>query len=95
MNPPSTYLTLTLRALGFSTFNTNLLTIPSTAIGIVTLIGLTWISQRVGERSLISMTQLVWTLPCLLALRFWPGTYVNAWYGPLRFAYTGVEVSRY
>ena len=25
------------------------------------------------------MLQLVWTLPCIVALRFWPGTMENAW----------------
>ncbi|KAK4499384.1 hypothetical protein PRZ48_009898 [Zasmidium cellare] len=78
-SPPNTYLTLSLRNLGFSTLNTNLLTIPSTAASIVTLIGLTWISERVKERSFISMLQNVWALPCLLVLRFWAGTMENQW----------------
>lgn len=80
-SPPSTYLTLTLKSLGFSTFNTNLLTIPSTFIGIFTLLGLTWLSERLNERSLISSIQAWWTLPCIFALRFWPGvlTPSTAW----------------
>ncbi|KAJ4393231.1 hypothetical protein N0V93_002439 [Gnomoniopsis smithogilvyi] len=80
-SPPSTYLTLTLKSLGFDTFTTNLLTIPSTAIGILTLLGITWISERVNERSLVSSFQAWWTLPCILALRFWPGvlTSSTAW----------------
>ncbi len=32
-SPPNTYITLTLRSLGFSTFTTNLLTIPSVRLG--------------------------------------------------------------
>lgn len=80
-SPPSTYLTLTLKSLGFDTFTTNLLTIPSTAIGILTLLSITWISERVNERSIVSSFQAWWTLPCILALRFWPGvlTASTAW----------------
>lgn len=79
MSPPSTYLTLTLKGLGFSTFNTNLLTIVPTAIGIFTLLGITWISERVNERSLISMIQNVWVFPCIIAIRWWSGSGVDAW----------------
>lgn len=37
VGPPDQYLTLTLRNLGFDTFNSNLLSIPAQAIGIVTV----------------------------------------------------------
>jgi predicted MFS family arabinose efflux permease len=77
--PPNTYLTLTLKSLGFSTFNTNLLTIPSSALHIFTVLGQTWLSEKVNERTFISMITPIWTLPCLLALRFWPGSGKNAW----------------
>lgn len=53
--------------------------IPSTAIGILTLLAITWVSEHVDERALVSMVQGIWSLPCLLALRFWPGTMVDAW----------------
>lgn len=79
LSPPGTYLTLILRQLGFSTFNTNLLTIPSTVVGIFTLLGITWISERVNERSLVAMLQPIWSLPCIIALRWWPGALSNAW----------------
>jgi Major Facilitator Superfamily len=77
--PPSTYLTLTLRSVGFSTFTTNLLTIPSSVLHICTLLLLTRLSQWLDERALVSMLQAVWTLPCVIALRFWPGVIDNAW----------------
>ena len=77
--PPSTYLTLTLRSAGFSTFTTNLLTIPSSVFHICTLILLTRLSERFNEKSLVCMLQALWTLPCVIALRFWPGLIANAW----------------
>ncbi|AEO69062.1 uncharacterized protein THITE_2119058 [Thermothielavioides terrestris NRRL 8126] len=78
-NPPGAYLTLTLRTLGFDPFTTNLLTIPSTVIHIFTLILLTRLSEWLNERTLTAMLQNVWTLPCIIALRFWPGVIHNAW----------------
>ncbi|ESZ89565.1 allantoate permease [Sclerotinia borealis F-4128] len=77
--PPSAYITLTLKNLGFSTFNTNLLTIPYSAFHIMTLLLITQFSERINERTLVSMIQPLWTLPCIIALRFWPGSGVQAW----------------
>ncbi|TFY81172.1 hypothetical protein EWM64_g2843 [Hericium alpestre] len=77
-SPPSTYLTLSLRKLGFGTFETNLLTIPSTVVGILTMFGITWISERVNDRSFVSMAEDIWTLPCLVALYCLPAN-PNQW----------------
>jgi len=77
--PPQQYITLTLKALGFSTFNTNLLTIPYSFFHIITLLLITQLSERTNERTLVSMIQPLWTLPCIIALRFWPGSLYNAW----------------
>lgn len=77
--PPNTYITLTLKSLGFSTFNTNLMTIPYSAAHIVTLIAITWLSERTNQRALVAILQPIWTLPCLLALRFWSGALKDQW----------------
>ncbi|CAF9910960.1 MAG: hypothetical protein GOMPHAMPRED_007247 [Gomphillus americanus] len=77
--PPSNYLTLSLRALGFDPLTTNLLTIPPVVVGCFTLVGLSILSEKVNQRALVSMIQNVWILPCIIALRFWPGTMENAW----------------
>ena len=36
-------------------------------------------SERVGDRSLVAMIQNLWVLPCVAALRWWPGTMENIW----------------
>ena len=77
--PTGTYITLTLRSLGFSTFNTNLLTIPYSVFHIITLLLITQLSERTNERTLVAMLQPLWTLPCIIALRFWPGALKEAW----------------
>jgi hypothetical protein len=41
--------------------------------------GLTHLSERLNERSLVSMIQPLWVLPCILTLRFWSGAMVDAW----------------
>lgn len=73
------YLTLTLRQVGFSTFNVNLLTIPAEVIHIILLLVITWVSERINERALFSMILPLWTIPCLAALAWWPGTNTNVW----------------
>ncbi|KAL2071872.1 hypothetical protein VTL71DRAFT_13107 [Oculimacula yallundae] len=60
-------------------FNTNLLTIPSSVFHIFTLLGITWLSERLNERSLVASFQPIWTLPCLIALYTWPGLMKDVW----------------
>ncbi|KUI73399.1 hypothetical protein VM1G_09109 [Cytospora mali] len=77
--PVSYYITLTLRSMGFSTFNTNLLTIPISVAHIITLLSITRLSEYLNERTFVAMIQPIWTLPCLIVLRYWPGAIHNAW----------------
>ncbi|KAF2013951.1 MFS general substrate transporter [Aaosphaeria arxii CBS 175.79] len=77
--PPSRYITLIFRNLGFSTFSSNLLAIPYNVFHIITLIGLTKLSDRLKERTLVSMIQNLWTLPCVIALKFWSKSMTDPW----------------
>ncbi|KAH9837359.1 MFS general substrate transporter [Rhodofomes roseus] len=68
INPPQTYLTLSLRNLGFNTTQSNLLTIPSTALGIVGLLVVCYLSESVDSRVGTSVILQFWALPLLIAL---------------------------
>lgn len=46
---------------------------------IVTLLLLTRASEFLNQRALVAVLQNVWTLPCLIALRFWPGVIKDPW----------------
>ncbi|KAH0834881.1 allantoate permease [Lanmaoa asiatica] len=76
--PPSNYLTLLLRDAGFSTFQTNLLTIPSQALGIITMFIITLVSESVGERTIVAMMEDLWALPFLVVLYVLPSS-PNPW----------------
>ncbi|KAL2871152.1 major facilitator superfamily domain-containing protein [Aspergillus lucknowensis] len=77
--PIRTYITLTLKGVGFNTFVTNLLIIPYNITHILMLNGLTHLSERLNERSLVAMLQSLWVFPCLLTLRLWSEAMVDAW----------------
>ncbi|KAI0516956.1 MFS general substrate transporter [Xylaria bambusicola] len=77
--PPSRYITLILRGIGFDTFTTNLLTIPSSVLHIITLLLITRLSEYLNEKTLVSSLQNIWIVPTLAALRWWPGTVTDAW----------------
>ncbi|KAI3394613.1 hypothetical protein diail_2536 [Diaporthe ilicicola] len=78
-SPPTKYSTLIVKSLGFSTFNTTLLSIPSSVLHIITLLTITRISDYFNERTLVAMLQSVWTLPCVIALEWWPGMIDDQW----------------
>ncbi|KAI2605940.1 MFS general substrate transporter [Hypoxylon fragiforme] len=68
VGPPDQYLTLILRSLGFDTFDSNVLSIPSQVIGVITMLTLTYLSEVWNERSLMGLFAQVWMLPNLIAL---------------------------
>ncbi|KXT13338.1 hypothetical protein AC579_6037 [Pseudocercospora musae] len=70
--PPTAYLTLNLKALGFGTFETNLLTIPAYVIFIIHLVFWTWLSEKINQRFLLGIIGQLWTLPLLITLEVLP-----------------------
>lgn len=54
-HPATNYISVELRSLGFSTFNTNLLTIPAYVVWILNLLFWTWVSERFNQRLLLGV----------------------------------------
>ncbi|KAI8683528.1 hypothetical protein NCS57_00017300 [Fusarium keratoplasticum] len=67
-SPFSTYLSYILRQIGFSVFKANLLAIPSQFLYAVNLLIITWVSERVKERGMLSSLSNIWIFPWVLAL---------------------------
>ncbi|KAG8739180.1 hypothetical protein FRC10_006071 [Ceratobasidium sp. 414] len=68
VGPPQTYLTLSLRNLGFNTTEANLLSIPSVVIGIITILLTSFLSEAINSRVLATVVLQFWALPLLIAL---------------------------
>ncbi|KZT08560.1 MFS general substrate transporter [Laetiporus sulphureus 93-53] len=68
VNPPQTYLTLSLRKLGFNTVQANLLSIPSTVIGAINLLISSYLSETINSRIGATIILQFWALPLLVAL---------------------------
>ncbi|KAK9788113.1 putative Phthalate transporter [Seiridium cardinale] len=66
--PEAQYLTLSLKNLGFDTFQTNLLAIPWTVGHIITILALTYTAEIWGELTLTAMIGQFWVLPFLIYL---------------------------
>ncbi|ANB12645.1 hypothetical protein AWJ20_906 [Sugiyamaella lignohabitans] len=77
--PQSFYISLMLKSLGFSTFNTNLLAIPYNVIHIIMLLLVTKASDIFNDKFLVAVAQPLWLLPLLVAMRWWPGAQQDAW----------------
>lgn len=76
--PPQAYITLTCKALGFDTFETNLLTIPAYTIFIIQLLFWTWVSEKINQRLLLGVIGQVWCLPLLISLVVLPAQFHNS-----------------
>ena len=64
---PQTYLTLILRNLGYTTTQTNLLSVPSKVIGLVTLLLFCYLSEIIDSRVGATILLQFWALPLLVA----------------------------
>jgi len=92
---PSTYLTLSLKGMGFTTFQTNLLVIPSQllhsespiyledndmlTIEVMNMLILTYLSQAINQAAMVAMISQFWALPFLVWLRVVDTTTVSKW----------------
>lgn len=77
--PAQSYITLLIEALGFNTFQTNLLTIPAYALFIIQLIFWTRVSEYINNRFLVIFLCQVWMLPMLIALEVLPASAAYTW----------------
>lgn len=66
--PMTQYLTLHLRSAGFTTFETNLLTIPAYVLFIIQILWWTWVSEKTNQRLLVGLVSQFWALPILIVL---------------------------
>ncbi|KAG2350918.1 MFS general substrate transporter [Suillus weaverae] len=78
VGPPQTYLTLSLKNLGFTTTQSNLLTLPSTICGLLTLLLTSYLSEFVHSRVGACLVLQIWALPLLVVLRSF-GRSTNQW----------------
>ncbi|WWC57503.1 uncharacterized protein I303_100035 [Kwoniella dejecticola CBS 10117] len=76
--PVGNYLTLSFKELGFSTVQTNLLSIPYEVISIFTQFFITAISELANNRSFVAAAEDIWLLPCFIPLVALPDP-INPW----------------
>ncbi|KAL8788407.1 MAG: hypothetical protein Q9195_007286 [Heterodermia aff. obscurata] len=88
--PETSYLSLTLRSLGFDVFQTNLLIIPSSVLFILQLLFWTWFSEKFNQRFLIGLISQIWVFPLLIALETLPLKFHGAQWA--RFALSSLIV---
>ena len=67
-SPPSSYLSLILKQLGYSTLQSNLLAIPSQFFFAINMISYTRLSARFNERGIMASLSDVWCLAFLIPL---------------------------
>jgi hypothetical protein len=76
---PQQYLTLALRSLKFTTFQSNLLSIPYNVIHMITMLAITYLAEIFGELTFMSLTGQIWLLPFLIYLNVFKYSETNKW----------------
>ncbi|KAF2024942.1 MFS general substrate transporter [Setomelanomma holmii] len=67
-SPVQGYLTLTLKRLDSTTFNSNMLTVPSAVLQIITMLALAYFSDYFNERTFRCIFSEFWIMPLIIAL---------------------------
>ncbi|PWY94361.1 putative MFS transporter [Aspergillus sclerotioniger CBS 115572] len=75
--PPKSYLSLSLKAIGFSTFQTTLLGIPVTVFAAINLLLATELSERLRQICVVGILTQLWSLPLLIILFLHASTLSN------------------
>ncbi|VEU22188.1 DEKNAAC103205 [Brettanomyces naardenensis] len=75
----TTYLTLVLKSMGYSTFDVNLLAIPNYVLHIFLLLGITWLSEKRHSIFNVALLQPLWSVPFLGVLAWWKGSFIQKW----------------
>lgn len=76
-SPVQGYLSLTLKRIGFSTFDSNMLSIPSAVLQIILMLALAYSSNHFTERTFHCIIGEFWCLPLLAALIALPSGGLN------------------
>jgi hypothetical protein len=79
MTTPANYLTLSLKGLGFGTFGTNLLVIPSKVLHVITMLGLTYAGEVFKELTFTALIGQVWAFPFLVFINLVDINTINKW----------------
>jgi hypothetical protein len=80
MSAPSNYLTLSLRGLGFDTFKTNLLVIPSKVLHVITMLALTYAGEVFKELTFTALIGQLWAFPFILFMNLVDINGINKWW---------------
>ncbi|KAI1103501.1 MFS general substrate transporter [Jackrogersella minutella] len=76
---PQQYLSLSLRGLGFDTFQTNLLSIPYLVLKIINMLALATLAEYTGQLAACASIFQFWCLPFLIYLRVVDTTKASKW----------------
>lgn len=79
MSTPANYLTLSLKGLGFDTFKTNLLVIPTKIFHVINMLGLTYAAEVFGELTFTALIGQIWAFPFLLFINLVDINNINKW----------------
>lgn len=78
-SPPTQYLTLILRGLGFDTFRTNLLAIPYTFFHMCSMMAMTYAAEIWHELTITALLGQIWVFPFLVYLATNDITKIDKW----------------
>ncbi|KAI0535385.1 major facilitator superfamily domain-containing protein [Xylaria digitata] len=76
---PQLYLSLSLKGLGFTTFQTNLLSIPYLVLKIINMLLLSTLAEVTGQLAACASLFQFWCLPFLIYLRLVDTTHASKW----------------